>query len=57
MATHNTEYRNIEEVYSDQGIVIDENSLWILKANNRLVLVDDDQYITTAYNHLKFKLA
>lgn len=57
MATHSKEYRNIEEVYSDQGIAVDEGSLWMLKANNRLVLVDDDQYITTAYNHLKFKIA
>lgn len=57
MATHSKEYRNIEEVYSDQGIAVDEGALWILKANNRLVLVDEDQYITTAYSHLKFQLA
>ena len=52
----NNEYRNTKELCSDQGVLIDEGSLWILKTKEkRMVLVDDDQYITTEINLSNFK--
>lgn len=41
-------YRNIVSIISDQGVEIDEGSLWKFDANlNLLVLVDDDEFHTS----------
>lgn len=52
----NNQYRNTKEIYSDQGIPIDEGSLWQLNAKEeRMILVDEDQYITTHVNLSNFQ--
>lgn len=40
-----TFYRNTGTIYMNNGDVIDKHSLWELKGDNLLVLVDDDRYI------------
>jgi hypothetical protein len=36
-------YRNSKELTSIEGVLVDKGSLWRLE-ENRMVLVDDDQY-------------
>lgn len=56
MSNKNNEYRNTKELCSDQGVLIDEGSLWILNTKEkRMVLFDDDQYITTEINLSNFQ--
>ena len=40
------QYRNKISITSSQGIQVDAGSLWERK-NNIMVLVDDDQYVTS----------
>lgn len=49
-------YRNIVDVTSDQGSLIDEGCLWH-KRGPKLVLVDEDEYITHDLDLNKFKIA
>jgi hypothetical protein len=43
-------YRNLHPVASHQGVEIDKGSLWHREADkNFLVLVDEDEYITTDF--------
>ena len=43
-------YRNLRPVASHQGVEIDKGSLWHREADkNFLVLVDEDEYITTDF--------
>ena len=48
-------FRNSVTINSLENIEIDEGSLWELKENNLLVLVDKDQYITCWYDSELFK--
>ncbi|WP_165571965.1 hypothetical protein [Chryseobacterium vrystaatense] len=47
MKTQN--YRNIKEVLSYEGILVDAGSLWERKGD-LMILVDEDQYVTTFYD-------
>lgn len=48
-------YRNVVDVISIQGVEIDEGHLWKLDAKKQiLVLVDEDQYITSDLDEKKF---
>lgn len=50
-------YRNVKPTIADQGVLVDEQSLWELdKSNNRMVLIDQDQYLTAPIDHHLFKL-
>ena len=42
-------YRNKIDLTSKQGVIVDAGSLWRLK-DGIMVLVDEDQHITSDYN-------
>lgn len=42
--TQKQQYRNQEDLVSIEGIEVEAGSLWELKPDNILVLVDEDQY-------------
>ncbi|QQY83370.1 hypothetical protein JJL45_05110 [Tamlana sp. s12] len=46
-------YRNSIDVFSSEGVFVDEGSLW-KKENDLFVLVDDDQYVTLPGNNIHF---
>ncbi|WP_267281620.1 hypothetical protein [Chryseobacterium luquanense] len=46
-------YRNYNDLISMQGIPVDAGSLW-RKQGQLMVLVDDDQYVTHAYEEAEF---
>lgn len=46
-------YRNYNDLISLQGVPVDAGSLW-RKQGQLMVLVDDDQYITHAYEEAEF---
>lgn len=44
-------YRNLIDIISNENIEVDEGALWKLDPeNNILILVDEDQYITSKLN-------
>lgn len=50
-------FRNKEDLFSKEGILIDAFSLWKLDAEqNIFVLEDEDQYITTPLDYSKFSV-
>lgn len=51
-----TYYRNIEDIKSDEGILIESGSLWEV-VNERLVLVDDDVYASHDFDDDLFEIA
>lgn len=46
-------YRNKSILISYEGIEVDAESLWLRKGQ-LMVLVDDDQYVTTPFSEDKF---
>ena len=49
-------YRNLEDITSDQGTIIESESLWELEEPGTLVLCDDDQYVTHSLDLTLFYL-
>lgn len=48
-------YRNKLPVISDQGVEVDPGALWELdKKTEKLILIDDDEYITVDYSSEEF---
>ncbi len=47
-------YRNLVSITSPEGIEVDEGSLWELKDNHLLVLVDEDQYVSCPFDAALF---
>jgi hypothetical protein len=39
-------YRNTVDLVSNEGIEVEETSLWVLNKDSVLELVDEDQYVT-----------
>ncbi len=48
-------YRNTKEMVSFEGVTVDAHSLW-KREGQLMVLVDDDQYVSAAYEEQKFYL-
>lgn len=51
----NVFYRNVEDIKSKDGILIDAGSLWKMNQKGVLVLVDDDQYIEAVHDSKLFE--
>jgi hypothetical protein len=47
-------YRNTKDLISYEGILVDAESLW-KKEGELMILVDDDQHITTFFDEDIFK--
>lgn len=51
----NNFYRNYRNVISDQGVEVDAGALWELdKKTEKLILIDDDEYITVDFSSEEF---
>lgn len=48
-------YRNTKEMVSFEDVTVDAHSLW-KREGQLMVLVDDDQYVSAAYEEQKFYL-
>lgn len=46
-------YRNYNDLLSNEDIPVDAGSLW-KKQDQLMVLVDEDQYVTHAYDEAEF---
>ena len=49
-------YRNEIDLISHEGVEVDAGSLW-LKKGELMILVDEDEYVTTAYDENIFNPA